>query len=67
MLAGERTRGKRTVTSRDEAEDHNTGVSMLRGLHAYLHGQSRARLCRQRGACLVIASVAFRPAWSLGP
>jgi tetratricopeptide (TPR) repeat protein len=42
MLAGEKTRGKRTVTSRDEAEDHNTGVSMLRGLHAYLHGQSRA-------------------------
>ena len=41
MLGGEKTRGKRTVTSRDEAEDHNTGVSLLRGLHAYLHGQSR--------------------------
>lgn len=41
MLAVERTRGKRTVTSRDEAEDHNMGVSLLRGLHAYLRGQSR--------------------------
>ena len=41
MLAGEKTRGKPTVTSRDEAEDHNTGVSLLRALHAYLHGQSR--------------------------
>jgi tetratricopeptide (TPR) repeat protein len=41
MLAGEKTRGKHTVTSRDEAEDHNTGVSLLRGLHAYLHGQAR--------------------------
>ena len=41
MLASEKTRGKHTVTSRDEAEDHNTGVSLLRGLHAYVHGQSR--------------------------
>ena len=41
MLASERTRGKHTVTSPDEAEDHNTGVSLLRGLHAYVHGQSR--------------------------
>ena len=41
MLAGERTRGKRAVTSRDEAEDHNMGVSLRRGLHAYLRGQSR--------------------------
>lgn len=41
MLASERTRGKRTVASRDETEDHNMGVSLLRGLHAYLRGQSR--------------------------
>ncbi len=41
MLAGEQTRGKHTVMSRDEAEDHNTGVSLLRSLHAYLRGQSR--------------------------
>lgn len=41
LLAGEETRGKHTVTSRDEAEDHNTGVSLLRSLHAYLRGQSR--------------------------
>jgi len=42
MLAAAKTRGKQTATSRDEAEDHNTGVSLRRGLHAYLHGQSRA-------------------------
>jgi tetratricopeptide (TPR) repeat protein len=42
MLAGEKTRGKQTAASRDEAEDHNTGVSLLRGLHAYLRDQSRA-------------------------
>ena len=41
MLAGEKTRGKHSVTSRDEAEDHDTGVSLLRGLHAYLRRQSR--------------------------
>lgn len=41
MLAREKTRGKHTVTSRDEAEDYNTGVSLLRGLHAYLRAQSR--------------------------
>ena len=41
LLAGEKTRGKPTVTSRDEAEDHNTGVSLLRGLRAYLDRQSR--------------------------
>jgi hypothetical protein len=41
MLAGEKTRGKPTVASRDEAEDHNLGVSLLRSLHAYLRGQSR--------------------------
>jgi tetratricopeptide (TPR) repeat protein len=41
LLAGEKTRGKQTVTSRDEAEDHNTGVSLRRGLHAYLDRQSR--------------------------
>ena len=51
MLAGEKTRGKHSVTSRAEAEDHNTGVSLLRGLHAYLHGQSRVsrRLFRPAG------------------
>jgi tetratricopeptide (TPR) repeat protein len=43
MLAGEKTHGMRTETSRDEAEDHNLGVSLLRSLHAYLRGQSRAR------------------------
>jgi hypothetical protein len=42
MLAGEKTRGNQTAVSRDEAEDHNTGVSLLRGLHAYLRDQSRA-------------------------
>ncbi len=31
-----------TAASRDEAEDHNTGVLLLRGLHAYLRDQSRA-------------------------
>jgi tetratricopeptide (TPR) repeat protein len=40
MLAGEKTRGKPTAASRDEAEDHNLGVSLLRSLHAYLRGQS---------------------------
>ena len=42
MLAGEKTRGKRTAASRDEAGEYNTGVSLLRGLHAYLRDQSRA-------------------------
>lgn len=42
MLAGEKTRGKHTVTSADDAQDHNTGLSLLCGLHAYLRGQSRA-------------------------
>jgi tetratricopeptide (TPR) repeat protein len=41
LLAGWKTRAKHSVTSRGEAEDHNTGVSLLRGLHAYLRGQSR--------------------------
>jgi hypothetical protein len=40
MLAGEKTRGKPTAASRDEGEDHNLGVSLLRSLHAYLRGQS---------------------------
>lgn len=42
ILAGEKMRGKHTVTSRYEAEDHNTGVSLLRSLHAFLRGQPRA-------------------------
>jgi tetratricopeptide (TPR) repeat protein len=42
MLAGENTPGKQTAASRDEVEDHNTGVLLLRGLHAYLRDQSRA-------------------------
>lgn len=29
------------MTSSDEADDYNTGVSLLRGLHEYLRGQSR--------------------------
>ncbi len=39
MLAGGR---KRPVApaSYDEVEDHNAGVSLLRGLHAYLNGRS---------------------------
>jgi hypothetical protein len=40
MLAGEKTRRKPTAASRDEAEDHNLGVSLFRSLHAYLRGQS---------------------------
>ena len=42
MLAGEKTRGNHTVTSRDEAEDHNMDVSLLRSLQAFLRGQPRA-------------------------
>ncbi len=38
MLVGERTAEPRSY---EEATDHNTGVSLLRGLHAYLKGQSR--------------------------
>jgi tetratricopeptide (TPR) repeat protein len=42
MLAGEKTPRAQTARSYDDAEDHNTGVSLLRGLHASLQGQSRA-------------------------
>ena len=37
MLLGERTPASKS----GEARDHNTGVSLLRALHAYLNGQSR--------------------------
>jgi tetratricopeptide (TPR) repeat protein len=70
MLAGEMTRGKHTVTSRDEAEDHNTGVSLLRGLHAYLRAQSRVsrRFFRdvvrhERVMCLLDESAAVVRRW----
>ena len=39
MLAGMRTPAPK---SRDEAQDHNTGASLLRSLHTYLKNQSRA-------------------------
>jgi len=39
MLVGERTPAPK---NRDEAEDHNTGVSERRTLHAYLANQTRA-------------------------
>ena len=42
MLAGDKVRRAPTVTSAEEADDHNTGVSLLRALHAFLRRQSRA-------------------------
>src|SRR6266516_273146 len=42
MLAGDKVRRAPTVTSAEEAADHNTGVSLLRALHAFLRRQSRA-------------------------
>jgi hypothetical protein len=42
MLVGEKMRRKQAAKSREDAEDHNVGVSLLRGLHAYLRRQSRA-------------------------
>jgi tetratricopeptide (TPR) repeat protein len=42
MLAGERIRRTAAVGSREEADDHNTGVSLTRALHAFLRAQSRA-------------------------
>lgn len=42
MLAGEKVGRTPRVTSSEEANDHNTGVSLTRALHAFLRGQSRA-------------------------
>ncbi|OFW28747.1 MAG: hypothetical protein A3H97_21520 [Acidobacteria bacterium RIFCSPLOWO2_02_FULL_65_29] len=42
MLAGAKTHGRQAATSRDDAEDHNMGVSLLRSLHAFLRDQPRA-------------------------
>lgn len=42
MVAGERVRRAPRVISSHEADDHNTGVSLVRALHAFLRGQSRA-------------------------
>jgi tetratricopeptide (TPR) repeat protein len=42
MLAGDKARRVPAVTSAEEARDHNTGVSLLRALHAFFRGQSRA-------------------------
>ena len=42
MLMGEKTGRGHAPRSREDAEDHNTGVSLLRSLHAYLRGQSQA-------------------------
>jgi hypothetical protein len=39
MIAGERTKAPKSSI---EAEDHNTGVSLWRGLHAFRTRQSRA-------------------------
>jgi hypothetical protein len=41
MLAGDKARRVPTVTSAEEARDHNTGVSLLCALHAFLRRQSR--------------------------
>jgi hypothetical protein len=41
MLAGEKVRRAPTGTSAEEADDHNTGVSLLRALHVFLRRQSR--------------------------
>jgi tetratricopeptide (TPR) repeat protein len=42
MLAAEKVRRAPTVTSAEEADDHNNGVSLLRALHAFLRRQPRA-------------------------
>ena len=42
MLTGQTVRRTPAVTSREEADDHNTGVSLTRAPHAFLGGQSRA-------------------------
>jgi hypothetical protein len=41
-LGGEKASRAPTITSAEEADDHNTGVSLLRALHAFLRSQSRA-------------------------
>ncbi len=41
MLAGEKARRTPAIASSEEADDHNTGVSLTRALHAFLRGQSR--------------------------
>ena len=42
MLVGATKRRAEAPKSGEEAQDHNTGVSLLRGLHAYLKSQSAA-------------------------
>lgn len=46
MLTGERADRAPTPKSREEAEDHNTGVSLLRSLHGYLRG-GQPKMSRQ--------------------
>lgn len=41
MLAGEKVGRTPAVASSEEADDHNTGVSLARALHAFLARQSR--------------------------
>ena len=41
MLTQEKTGRGLAPKSREETEDHNTGVSLVRGLHAYLRSQSQ--------------------------
>lgn len=40
MLIGEKRRGAEPQESFEEVQDHNMGVSLLRGLHVYLKGRS---------------------------
>jgi len=51
MLAGDKVRRAPTVTSAEEADDHNTRVSLLRALHAFFRlrfGYSKAARDRVR-------------------